>query len=34
LCEDVEFSPEDASRTELEFLAQVVEAAIEAVRAR
>jgi len=28
--EDVEFSPEDASRTELEFLAQVVEAAIEA----
>ena len=30
LCDDVEFSPEDASRTELEFLAQVVEAAIEA----
>src|SRR5215471_6919310 len=30
LCEDVEFSPEDASRTELEFLAQVVESAIEA----
>ena len=30
LCTDVEFSPEDASRTELEFLAQVVEAAIEA----
>jgi 2-isopropylmalate synthase len=30
LCEDVEFSPEDASRTELEFLAQVVEVAIEA----
>jgi 2-isopropylmalate synthase len=30
LCEDVEFSPEDASRTELEFLAQVVEAAIAA----
>ena len=28
LCEDVEFSPEDASRTELEFLAQVVEVAI------
>ena len=27
---DVEFSPEDASRTELEFLAQVVEAVIEA----
>src|ERR1700758_1890753 len=24
LCEDVEFSPEDASRTELDFLAQVV----------
>ncbi len=30
LCDDVEFSPEDASRTELEFLVQVVEAAIEA----
>ena len=30
LCEDVEFSPEDASRTEPEFLAQVVEAAIDA----
>ncbi|MFZ9652804.1 MAG: 2-isopropylmalate synthase [Steroidobacteraceae bacterium] len=30
LCEDIEFSPEDASRTELEFLAQVVEAAIDA----
>ncbi len=30
LCEDVEFSPEDASRTELEFLAEVVEKAIEA----
>ncbi|HXN80644.1 MAG TPA: 2-isopropylmalate synthase, partial [Steroidobacteraceae bacterium] len=30
LCEDVEFSPEDASRTELEFLAQVVEVAIGA----
>jgi 2-isopropylmalate synthase len=28
--EDVEFSPEDAARTELEFLAQVVEKAIEA----
>jgi 2-isopropylmalate synthase len=28
--EDVEFSTEDAARTELEFLAQVVEAAIEA----
>src|SRR5262245_1340684 len=30
LCADVEFSPEDASRTELEFLAEVVERAIEA----
>jgi 2-isopropylmalate synthase len=30
LCADVEFSPEDASRTELEFLAQVVEAVIAA----
>jgi 2-isopropylmalate synthase len=30
LCADVEFSPEDASRTELEFLARVVEAAIDA----
>ncbi len=30
LCRDVEFSPEDASRTEPEFLAQVVQAAIEA----
>jgi len=30
LCEDVEFSPEDGSRTELEFLAEVVEAAITA----
>jgi 2-isopropylmalate synthase len=29
-CDDVEFSPEDASRTELEFLAQVVEAVVEA----
>jgi len=29
-CEDVEFSPEDASRTELPFLTQVVEAVIEA----
>ncbi|HEX4049249.1 MAG TPA: 2-isopropylmalate synthase [Steroidobacteraceae bacterium] len=29
-CDDVEFSPEDASRTELDFLAQVVQAAIEA----
>src|ERR1700730_6729312 len=30
LCEDVEFSPEDASRTELDFLAEVVEKAVEA----
>jgi 2-isopropylmalate synthase len=30
LCDNVEFSPEDASRTELDFLARVVEAAIEA----
>jgi 2-isopropylmalate synthase len=30
LCTDVEFSPEDASRTELDFLAQVVEAVIDA----
>jgi 2-isopropylmalate synthase len=30
LCEDVEFSPEDASRTELDFLAEVVEKTIEA----
>ncbi|QDU63817.1 2-isopropylmalate synthase [Planctomycetes bacterium Pan216] len=29
-CDDVEFSPEDAGRTEHEFLGQVVEAAIEA----
>src|SRR6184192_2748821 len=29
-CDDVEFSPEDASRTELDFLAQVVEKAIAA----
>ncbi|MCX7805941.1 MAG: 2-isopropylmalate synthase, partial [Planctomycetota bacterium] len=29
-CGDVEFSPEDASRTEPEFLAQVVEAVIDA----
>ena len=29
-CEDVEFSPEDASRTELDFLAQVVEAVVAA----
>jgi len=30
LCEDVEFSPEDASRTELDFLTEVVEAVIAA----
>ena len=30
LCADIEFSPEDASRTEPEFLREVVEAAIEA----
>jgi 2-isopropylmalate synthase len=29
-CDDVEFSPEDASRTELEYLSEVVEAAIAA----
>jgi len=29
LCDDVEFSPEDASRTELPYLAEVVSAAIE-----
>ena len=29
-CPDVEFSPEDAARTELDFLCEVVEAAIEA----
>ena len=29
-CDDVEFSPEDASRTEPDFLAEVVETAIEA----
>ncbi len=30
LCEDIEFSPEDASRTEPEYLAEVVHAAIDA----
>lgn len=30
LCSDIEFSPEDASRTELDFLREVVEAVIEA----
>lgn len=29
-CDDIEFSPEDASRTELSFLCEVVEAAIQA----
>ena len=29
-CDDVEFSPEDATRTEIDFLCQVVEAAIDA----
>ena len=29
-CDDVEFSPEDAARTEIDFLCQVVEAAIRA----
>ncbi len=29
-CDDIEFSPEDASRTEPDFLAQVVEAVIDA----
>ncbi|HEY3787294.1 MAG TPA: 2-isopropylmalate synthase [Urbifossiella sp.] len=29
-CEDIEFSPEDAARTELDFLSEVVEKAIEA----
>ena len=29
-CEDVEFSPEDAARTELDFLAEVCERALEA----
>ena len=30
LCEDVEFSPEDATRSEVEFLCKVLEVAIEA----
>src|SRR6516165_10756339 len=29
-CENIEFSPEDAARTELDFLAQVVERVVEA----
>ena len=30
LCDDIEFSPEDAARTEADFLCEVVEAAIDA----
>ena len=30
LCTDIEFSPEDASRTELDFLTEVVQAAVDA----
>jgi 2-isopropylmalate synthase len=30
VCQDIEFSPEDAARTEIDFLCEVVEAAIEA----
>jgi 2-isopropylmalate synthase len=30
MCNDVEFSPEDATRTDIDFLCEVVEAAIEA----
>ena len=33
-CEDVEFSAEDATRTEPDFLCEVIEAAIAAHRAR
>src|SRR5438067_12402838 len=29
-CPDIEFSPEDAARTEIDFLCEVVEAAIDA----
>src|SRR5436309_4149625 len=29
-CDDVEFSPEDAARTELDFLTEVVQAAVDA----
>src|SRR5437763_4173194 len=29
-CDDIEFSPEDAARTELDFLAEIVERAVEA----
>ena len=29
-CDDIEFSPEDAARTESDFLCEVVEAAIAA----
>ena len=34
MCQDVEFSPEDASRTELEFLTEVVQAAVDGGRPR
>src|SRR5262245_4528238 len=30
LCDNIEFSPEDAARTELDFLSEVVERAVEA----
>src|SRR6202795_218131 len=30
LCDDVEFSPEDATRTDLQFLCQIVQAVVEA----
>src|SRR6202035_4248165 len=30
LCQDVEFSPEDATRTDLQFLCQIVQAVVEA----
>src|SRR2546429_2314344 len=30
LCQDVEFSPEDATRTDLEFLCQIMQAVVEA----
>ena len=30
LCDDVEFSPEDATRTDPEFLCRVLEAVVEA----
>ncbi len=34
LCEDVEFSPEDATRTDPDFLCRVLEAVVEAGRPR